>query len=236
MKGYSVESYIKAIEKCDVDRFRPLINYINKRTSDTADMNVELLAWLIDFKPRPFELWKKTDAVRKEDKDPTKEELLGGGVSAMEGNKIGDEVNSNIEHVEAKEEDDNKKRWLFFLIPILLLAVIGYKWISDYKIKKEMTGSNSCMYWTGDHYERISCLQREDTLVVPFDQKKVSNFQRILNTDTVTERSIGKLWYRKKDNKLEIYTSGGYHPVDVRIKLKVLNEYMFKKYLKKPTP
>lgn len=41
------------IRKWDADKFRPLCTFLKKRIN-TRDKNLELLAWLIDFRPRPF--------------------------------------------------------------------------------------------------------------------------------------------------------------------------------------
>lgn len=41
------------IKKCDPDRFKPLCNFIRKGIN-THEKNIEMLAWLIDFQPRPF--------------------------------------------------------------------------------------------------------------------------------------------------------------------------------------
>ncbi|HMR81969.1 MAG TPA: hypothetical protein PKE30_02520 [Niabella sp.] len=49
---------LKAIRRCDADRFKPLIKFLRKETAATSENNIELLAWLIDFNPRPFELGK----------------------------------------------------------------------------------------------------------------------------------------------------------------------------------
>jgi hypothetical protein len=45
---------LRAIHRCDRDRFKPLVNFIKGITNNTDDLNIELLAWLIDFPNRPF--------------------------------------------------------------------------------------------------------------------------------------------------------------------------------------
>jgi hypothetical protein len=42
-----------AYKKWDVDKFKPLCTFL-KRKINTREKNIELLAWLIDFRPRPF--------------------------------------------------------------------------------------------------------------------------------------------------------------------------------------
>ncbi|UOU99424.1 hypothetical protein MUU74_05550 [Chryseobacterium daecheongense] len=43
-----------SIRNTDTDRFKPLSNFLKGKTSETEDKNIELLAWLIDFEPRPY--------------------------------------------------------------------------------------------------------------------------------------------------------------------------------------
>jgi hypothetical protein len=230
------EGYIKAIKRCSIDKFRPLINYIKKESKDTAEVNIELLAWLIDFKPRPFEVWKKAEPAEKKREELYEGVELSGTLTGGGGNIIKEAATLDKTPKTIKEGSGPQRKWILFLVPVLLLAVIGFLSIKEYKFKKKMDGSANCMYWNKDHYERISCVQRNDTLVIPFDQKVFSDFHRILNTDTVTERSIGNLWYRKQNKKLELYTSPGNHPIDIWVRLRRLNKYMYDKYLAKRVP
>ncbi|GAA5089404.1 hypothetical protein GCM10023210_14200 [Chryseobacterium ginsengisoli] len=48
-----------AIRYCDVEKFKALLNFL-KRDIKTGEKNVELLAWLIDFKPRQYANYKAT--------------------------------------------------------------------------------------------------------------------------------------------------------------------------------
>ena len=48
-------AYIQAIRKFDADKFKPLDNFLKGITNDTDDKNIELLALLINFEPRPYQ-------------------------------------------------------------------------------------------------------------------------------------------------------------------------------------
>ena len=52
-RPHNEEIRISTIRTFDPDKFKPLSNFLNKRLK-TADKNIELLAWLIDFQPRPY--------------------------------------------------------------------------------------------------------------------------------------------------------------------------------------
>lgn len=47
------EIYESAIKRFDPDKFKPLNNFLKKGIK-TDEKNIELLAWLIDFRPRPY--------------------------------------------------------------------------------------------------------------------------------------------------------------------------------------
>lgn len=55
-EGNDKGEVLRAIKKCNPDIFKPLLNYLNKKTGKTAEKNIELLAWLIDFERRPYTL------------------------------------------------------------------------------------------------------------------------------------------------------------------------------------
>lgn len=53
------EIYESAIRRFDPDKFKPLNNFLKKDTN-TDEKNIELLAWLIDFRPRPYSNYRVT--------------------------------------------------------------------------------------------------------------------------------------------------------------------------------
>jgi hypothetical protein len=53
-KAESKEEYFQKVRLSDPDIFRPLNNFLRGNTDQTHSRNIELLAWLINFKPRPF--------------------------------------------------------------------------------------------------------------------------------------------------------------------------------------
>lgn len=53
---------IKKIESVDIDKFRPFKNFLKKKTKDTLNKNAELIAVLVDFKPRPYNNYRKEES------------------------------------------------------------------------------------------------------------------------------------------------------------------------------
>lgn len=57
-----------AIDRINGDKFKPIINFLTGETKSTTPANLELIAWLIDFKQRPLSIYLKSNT---EDEDET---------------------------------------------------------------------------------------------------------------------------------------------------------------------
>ncbi len=51
------ENKMHAIERVKGDRFKPIVNFLTGETKSTTPANLELISWLIDFKPRPLSVY-----------------------------------------------------------------------------------------------------------------------------------------------------------------------------------
>ncbi len=51
------ENKMLAIENTKGDRFKPIVNFLTGETKSTKPANLELISWLIDFKPRPLSVY-----------------------------------------------------------------------------------------------------------------------------------------------------------------------------------
>ncbi|WP_103069454.1 hypothetical protein [Aquimarina sediminis] len=57
-----------AIDRINGDKFKPIINFLTGETKSTTPANLELIAWLIDFKQRPLSIYLKADKEPKHEK------------------------------------------------------------------------------------------------------------------------------------------------------------------------
>lgn len=235
-QGNDKATFLKAIDRCEIDGFRPLINFLKDPSIRTGSKNVELLAWLIDFKPRPWDSRnKEIPAAEPEDaskagdietKEPTAE---SPDINTRETLLTPTQVNRPVSALRARN----------VILPLIILVLLGgaiYLGIYQGRDNKGpvmgTTGPQGCMYWTGDHYQQIRCGQKPgDTLVVALDPEKLANFKRITQPDTITTNSIRAVWYVKINGRIEYYTSGGFHPVDPRLRLKPITVYMIRQHI-----
>lgn len=128
-----------------------------------------------------------------------------------------------------------KRRAVVAVLVIILMSIaaVGYWQQRNNKgLPVTAAGPQGCMYWAGDHYEQVPCSQKlGDTPVVLLDTEKLRNFKKIMQPDTITAKSKGFVWYVKINGHIEFYTSAGFHPIDQRLRLKPITDYMIRKYI-----
>ena len=259
-KSDDQKGYLRAIQQCKPDRFKPLIKFLNGRVIKTDEKNIELLAWLIDFPDRPFDLRKEytslkvieagvevTEPVRGAFVDAPllneelqtadieiEQDVAGSNEHNTYGGKRGTEiaVRNNPLHIELVR---HKRKFRKVALVGVLLAVTGTGgfWLWDKMQTKDITsGNGSCMYWANDHFQPIPCSQKvPNTLVIALDTAMVKNFKKITRPDTITHQAKGHVWYSKINMKIEFFTADGVHPVVIGRRLKPITDYIINKYI-----
>jgi len=229
-------AYLKLIEKSDPDIFKPLVNFLKEKTSNTEHKNIELLAWLINFKSRPFKLGKDYESdYNSKANSPLGESLPEADTTEDQNSQFSESGETSV----AESKDSQTRFWQKRrLVTILLLTLAAgslflVAYLSSLKQNNIAKDFGSCMYWAGDHYEPISCNadMPDSVLIVALDSTKLTGFRLITKIDTITMYSLGRLWYLKRDNKVEFYTMGGRHPVFVNERLKRATPYIINKYI-----
>jgi hypothetical protein len=235
------EGYLQALYNIDPDIFKPLNNFLKGNTSHTSSKNVELLAWLIDFQPRPWQWDHDYTKSGYTETLPDMDDGVQGTKSKMPQMKTGKSesmVSSELEKVEEQEKKQQlsfhgqkrtiDNRLIFVVVGIVLLLIGG----GAYYLSADRTDVHErCMCWMGDHYQRVSCNQNQrENAVYALDSIKMERFRKITRPDTITAASVGHIWYSKIDGKVEYYTDNGFHPVHTERKLKPLTAYMLNKY------
>ncbi|RZJ90604.1 MAG: hypothetical protein EOO20_07635 [Chryseobacterium sp.] len=182
-----------AINNFKTPNFRPVQQFIEKPSKDSHRRNVELLAWLTDYQPRPF----KFDTFKRPGDAPPSSDTHQ---PPRTPDNIAVLVKTNWKQLIKKHQKESA----------LALMVLG---IMTFLLMKIFLGKQ-CMYWAGDHYEAIDCnRQIFGVQSIALDTMKLNHFKKITQPDTMTTYSIGKVWYIKTDNpKPECFTADGTHP------------------------
>jgi len=232
-EGANEEACLKAIDACEIDRFRPLVNFLKEKTTRPDDRVVELVAWLIDFKDRPYNYIVDYAKVSGIPLGLTLEAAIEPGPDEPGASEAGSKQTAS------KPE---KKRWESKKL-ILSIAVIAIFGIVIYRIRpgtpgKQPFGSvappapQACMYWADDHYQPINCSQKvENVQLIALDSEKVLHFKKITRPDTITANAKGLVWYVRYRGNYEYYTDSGFHPIDPQLRLKPITDYIIGRHV-----
>ncbi len=242
------EDCLREINQSSIDKFKPLQKYLNNVTEDPKERIIELLAWLIDFPGRPWDIGKKYP--------DNLEEYLKGLSTVGAGMEAISSDNSELAACGTQPTpiEDNHPlpvasstgsgtpirsmllpaKWI---IPaaLLLVSALGfsiYKFGSNDQPAVQLIGkSGPCMLWDEVQYKIIQCDQSPPgSIIIPVDSLRLNDFKRVTRTDTITLKSERKLWYLKRKNKVEVFTAPGSHPEEPHRQLRPLTAYMIKKY------
>ena len=133
--------------------------------------------------------------------------------------KTDNQNRSGLPKQEGKELQ-KKKKWLIVVIALFFTLLS----LGVYSLYNR---GDDCMYWTGDHYERIDCDADVNDKVL-FNEERWKNFRKITDVSTISEKSIGVVHYYGNKNR-EFFTQGGKHPVETTRYLKVMTRYIWEK-------
>jgi hypothetical protein len=138
----------------------------------------------------------------------------------------------NLPLQSSKWKNANIRRSIFAFLAAGTVCFITYL-LSGNNNSNTNLNNQRCMYWTGDHYQAISCNDKiEDFPIIALDTFKVNHLKRITRPDTLTGYSLTKVWYAKIDGKVEFYTHSGEHPVDHKKRLLPMSRLILSKYAK----
>ncbi|MCW3105735.1 MAG: hypothetical protein JWQ09_241 [Segetibacter sp.] len=240
------DGMLRVIKRCETDRFRPLVNFLKGKTSTTDHLNIELLAWLIDFPNRPY----KDDYSTASQEAPA--DIVGRAFVAtkvgshVEGELKFEKEDTGVEKVTEREfqevrKYENKKggliaflnirqKLVFGVVGVVLLTLLGFYIVTGNSKPQQ------CMVWVVDHYEPTSCEPKPGGApIVALDQQKIKNFRMISRSEAIKIAAVGKLWYIKREGNIEYYTAGGSHPIEQYRDVKPITKYMIETHLIPPS-
>lgn len=227
---------LKSIEGLKIALFKPLINFLSTPTITPKLKTIELLAWMIDFKGRPYDLYGRLAAGEPDGTVDVEVDVRPEEVDLPEDTADESAGDTNTRLDPPKPGRSNTKRRIIVTITIALAAAVGFFSMRTHKNSPHFVqippGTQACMIWVDDHFQEVPCGQQfGNTLVFPLDSGKVINFWKITQPDTITESALGSIWCVRYNGSYECYTDTGYHPIDTNLKLQPLTDYILMRYV-----
>lgn len=202
--------------KANTDKFRPIENFLKEETDLSQIEGINLAAILVDYQPRPYLKYDKSDI-------EFDEKLSKESQSATE--------NSVVKISLSKIQKSNLKK----KIGIGVLAVLGIFSVG-YTSKNLIFPTKQCMQWQINQYENVDCDIKgivNFNEVIPVDEHQL-NLKKI-EVDSNTVFFKGKkvmVFYCKVNDKPEYFNQIGTHPETGQV-LKEVTPYIINKYVKK---
>lgn len=229
------ENSLRQIEQFDLDKLKPVRNYLKGKTKDTKQIIVELIAILINYTPRPYSKFHK---------------INGGTLIKEKGNDQFD-VSLNTEDIETSKKPEkgpvilmfhdkakaNNSISSFFIKQkkAVFFSIVGL-FFAGYFAKGFVFPNKDFMVWKEDHYELFDKKnEKMQTLYlnpVPYDEKEFNRKKlTVCDTTTFFKNSRPIVWYSKKDNEVEFFNMDGCHPERADCELRKITPYMIDKYV-----
>jgi hypothetical protein len=213
----------KAVENFDIEKFRAVGNFLRGKSGRPNAVSLNLISVLVNYQPRPFNKYLKTN-VHSNVAVVSKEKELFQGIETF------------FYGLSESKDDIIRSISLRQLSRIGIVAVLFLA--SVFIINHVFFPEKEFMQWQKDHYEKVDCSVANQGIatvneVVPINEREI-NLKRIeVNKETLFFKN-GKpqVWYSKIKGKMYYFNANGDNPETGR-PLKPITDYMINKYVLK---
>lgn len=202
--------------KAATDKFRPIETFFKGETDLMDIEGINMAAILVDFNPRPFQKFSKTNYVEHE--------------ISVEKKATSELPNTAI--LPNRTFQKTKRNTLLVAASLLGLFSVGYT-AKDYIFPKK-----ECMEWKENHYELVDCLDEQLTLVnsriiKPYNENEFRRKELIVSDTTHFFKGTKTLvWYSKKNNEVTFFNMDGENPEN-GAELRKVTPHIIEKYVYK---
>lgn len=106
----------------------------------------------------------------------------------------------------------------------LILMITGY-----YAINRN---SAQYMTWNGFKYQMVNKDEvKPGVLNFIIDDRQLNQQQWISCADSISRKHVGKIWYIRNNNLVELFTSDGYYPPEPKRKLHILTDRIYNNFI-----
>lgn len=202
------------------DKFRPIETFFKGETNLADVEAVNLAAILVDFQPRPFLKYSKSEGYIPVEKSEEVEEV-------EEVQEIVGEVGIYTNTTQFFNKSFYPKKYEKNILVLLLFVSLITTYYFAFQKKQ-------CMQWSGDHYENVDCELPHDSAnfkIIPLD-KGLLSLKKIHVCDTTKffKNDEAIIWYAKTNDGIEFFNTHGRHPENENA-LRPVTKYIIDKYV-----
>lgn len=215
------ETLHKCISGFDLEKLKPIKDFLTGKTLQTNSVNLELIAILVRYQPRPYHIFLKSSQTEKKD------EIKEVHFDFMQVDK-----NSNLSHNTGTIVPINhrlKPKVIMMSLILITIISVGYIAKGAYFPKKQ------CMQWQEDHYEIVNCEVKGTMNINPIialdedvvDLKKVKLKKGM---EFFKYKKPLYYYYKVSLDSVEFFNAPGFHPITGK-PLNGVTPYMINKYI-----
>ncbi|CAM3677528.1 hypothetical protein FLGE108171_10155 [Flavobacterium gelidilacus] len=212
--GFEFEHVALNKLKANTDKFRPIETFLKGETDLSSTEGINLAAILVDYQPRPYLKFNKSD-LETDSIDFNENEII---VLEKETINLVNKSNSSL-----------KKK-----IGIAILSAVGLFSVG-YTAKEIVSPTKQCMQWQVDHYEQVDCDVKgivSFNYVVPIDEHQFKLKKIEVDSNFIFFKGKKPIvFYCKVNGKPEFFNQLGKHPETEQV-LKEVTPYIIDKYVK----
>lgn len=215
------------INQIDIDKFRPIQNFLEEKIINPTSLVIEMTAILIDFENRPYANFQKQNLDEKTIDYKNNTITIVNETFQIENTANTSENNDNV-------INKFKRKILVATLTLstTIIAFLGFNFFKNSSIK------TNCMQWQSDHYEVVDCNKDEKMGFIGNNPKEIYNEELFKlrkievdeNTTFFVDNKAVVFYIKVNDSTLEFYNAGGFHPISGK-PLKPITKYIIKKYI-----
>ena len=228
------EDLRNSIYNFHIPKFKSIQSFLvaTEKDKKTSILNLNLVAVLVDFNPRPFNKFLKNDSITDEfiTESDTQNATVVEDETINKLEEIDELLRIKPKSVMSFNTNTLKKKIGFSIIGLLGMFSIGYT------AKDVVFPEKTCMQWKEDHYELVDCVItansfKETNKPEPYDEIEFLR-KKLKVSDTTTFFNGNKplVWYSKVNNVVEFFNMDGYNPEN-KDELKEITPHMIKNHV-----
>jgi hypothetical protein len=204
--------------KVQTDKFRPIETFLKGETDLSNKEGINLAAILVDYEPRPYLKFEKSN-IEVEPDDLNETEEIKPDKDKIDTTDLIDKPSIGL-----------KKKIGIGVLSVLTLFSVGYT------TKEFVFPTKECMQWQKDHYELVDCdikglMSFSETIPIDAHQLQLKKIK--VDTNTVFFRgNEAVVFYCKVNKEVEFFNQLGKHPETGKA-LKEVTPYIINRYVKK---